>query len=125
MWFGFSDDGLGPLAIRPVQFHDMWSRSRAISPERGLALAVMEQAITDLADQRFATGRRGQRLYWQAYDWVVADDREWPFSFVNLCDALGLQVEPARRRLLDPVMPFVAPAPRLDAGLEGVLGKAA
>jgi hypothetical protein len=85
MWFGVSDDTLTPLAVPPVQFYDVWSRSRAVSPERGLALAVMEQAINDLITHRFARRRRHQRAYWDAYQWMVADDYKWPFSFISLC----------------------------------------
>jgi len=125
MWFGFSDEILVPMAIPPIQFQDIWSRSKVISPERGLALAVVQEALNDLASHRFAKGRRGQRLYWQAYGWVAADDREWPFSFVNLCETLGLAVEPIRRRVLDPMRPTRASAVRLDAGPEAMLKKAA
>ena len=101
MWFGVSDNILTEVAIRPVQFYEVWSRSTAVSAERGLALAVVEEAINDLRTYRFAQRRRGQRAYWEAYDWIAADDRGWPFSFVNLCASLGLEVEPVRRRLLD------------------------
>lgn len=48
-----------------------------------LTLAVMERAIDDLVHNRFAKTRCGQRAYWDAYDWVAAEDREWPFSFVT------------------------------------------
>ena len=122
MYFGVSDEILVPMAIPPVQFHDIWSHSRAISPERELALAVMEQALNDLATHRFATRRRAQRLYWEAYDWISADDREWPFSFVNLCSVLGLEVDVTRHRLLDLTD---ASGVVVDAGLEPRLGKAA
>jgi hypothetical protein len=84
MWFGVGDDMLAPLAIPPVQFHDI-ARSKAVSPECGLALAVIAQAINDLITHRCAHRRRQQRAYWEAYEWMVADDHEWPFSFVNLC----------------------------------------
>ena len=126
MWFGPSDGALLSVAVPPVQFQDIWSsRSEVISPERGLALAIVQQALNDLASHRFARGRRGQRLYWEAYGWVAADDRVWPFSFVNLCEALGLEVEPLRRRVLDPMTRTFASAARLDAVPEAILGKAA
>ena len=124
-WFGISDDVLVPLAVPPVQFHDIWSHSRFISPEGGLALAVMEQALNDLANHRFATRRRERRLYWEAHDWVAAEDREWPFSFMNLCGSLGLDVESTRDRILDAPMASDAFAARFDATPEPKLGKAA
>jgi hypothetical protein len=85
----------------------------------------MEQAIDELAHNRFAKTRRGQRAYWKAYDWVATEDPEWPFSFVNLCGALGLDVESTRRRVLDATMPTNAFAARFDDASEAKLGKAA
>jgi hypothetical protein len=32
-------------------------------------------------------------------DWVSADDPEWPFSFVNACAAVGVDVARLRREL--------------------------
>ena len=125
MSFGIPDEILAPLAVPPEQFYEIWSHSRYISPERELALTVMEQAIDELAHTRFARTRRGQRTYWEAYDWVAAEDREWPFSFVNLCDALGLDVESTRGRVLDATVPGNAFAARFDDASEPKLGKAA
>ena len=125
MWFGVPDDLLIPLATPPAQFYAIWSHSTFISPERELALAVMEQAIEELASKRFARTRRDQRAFWQAYDWVAAEDREWPFSFVNLCEAFALDVESTRRRVLDATMPSNACAARFDDASEAKVGKAA
>jgi len=125
MWFGIPDNGLTPTVLRPIQFHDIWSRSATVSPERSLALAVVGEALNDLVRYRFAGRRRGQRLYWEAYAWVGADDRAWPFSFVNLCDAAGLATEAIRQRALDPTTPPREPIETIDTGREAALGKAA
>ena len=101
MWSGVSDDILVPEAALPTQFDDIWHKTRTISPERALALAVLWEAVLDLSKYRFAKRRRQQRLYWEAYDWVNSDDRAWPFAFANLCDAIGLSVESVRVQLLD------------------------
>ena len=126
MWFGVADGGLESTAIRPVQFQDIWSRSGSVSPERALALAVVQEALNDLARHRFAKGRRRQRLYWQAYAWIAADDRTWPYSFVNICEAVGLPVEQIRQQLLDARPPNrAAEGIGPEAALEATLGKAA
>ena len=127
MWSGVSDDILVLEAALPAQFHDIWHKTRAISPERALALAVLWEAVLDLDKYRFATRRRQQRLYWEAYEWVTSDDRSWPYSFSNLCDHIGLTVEPVRRQLLGNLAPApIAPAPEKPvAGAEAVLEKAA
>lgn len=101
MWSSVPEDVLIPEAAIPSQFRDIWHRSRAISPERALAIAVLEQAVFDLHKYRFAKRRRHQRLYMEAYKWVASDDQSWPYSFVGLCDALDLAPEWLRPRLLN------------------------
>ena len=121
---GRPEDLLIPAAMRPIQFHDIWFRSRTLPPERRLALTVLEEALTDLVRCRFAPGRRAQRLFWQAHDWVTSDDRGWPFSFVNLCEAFGLAVEPIRQWAVAPVWPPRG-ALAVHRGDEARLGKVA
>lgn len=109
MWSGVSDDILTSEAALPTQFDDIWHKTRSISPERALALAVLWEAVLDLDKYRFAQRRRPQRLYWEAYDWVTSDDRSYGYSFVNLCEAIGLSVEPVRQRLLGEMLPARKP----------------
>jgi hypothetical protein len=125
MWSGVSDDILVPEAALPAQFHDIWHKTRAITPERALALAVLWEAVLDLDKYRFATRRRQQRLYWEAYEWVTSDDRSWPYSFANLCDMVGLTVEPVRKQLLDELRPVAPAVEKPVAAAEPMLEKAA
>jgi len=92
---------LGPEPALPSQFADVWHRSRNITAERQLALAVLWQAVLDLRKFRYARRRRQQRFYMEAYHWVASDARDWPYACANLCDALGISVEALRARLLD------------------------
>jgi hypothetical protein len=101
MWSNVPEDILIPEVAIPSQFRDIWHRSRAISPERALAIAVLEQAVLDLHKYRFAKRRRHQRLYMEAYEWVASDGHSWPYSFVSLCDGLDLEPEWLRPHLLD------------------------
>jgi len=119
-----SEDILIPAVTQRVQGHDIWSHSHALAPERRLGLAVLEEALNDLVRFRFARGRRAQGLFRQAQNWVASNDREWPFSFVNLCEAFGLAVEPIRQWALAPVRPARG-APAAQRGDEARLGKAA
>ncbi len=127
MWSGVSDDILIPEAALPTQFDEIWHKTRAITPERALALAVMWEAVLDLDRYRFAQRRRQQRLYWEAYEWITSDRRDWPFSFVNLCDAIGLAAGPVRKRLLGDMLPGATAEPAAPAlpTQEHVLEKAA
>jgi hypothetical protein len=125
MSLGFSDHGLVPVAVLPVQFQLTSTQSRAIAPERALALAVLEQAVNDVGGQRFSRTRRGQRVYWETYQWITADDRDWPYSFVNLCAALGLDIDSVRRRILDPTTSAGPPAAESQSSRrwEGLRGR--
>jgi hypothetical protein len=87
--------------LDPAQFRDIWSGA-GHSPERELAAAVLDAAVVDLQKYRYARGRGRQRMYWQTYQWVASSDREWPFSFINICETLRLSPEALRARLLGP-----------------------
>ena len=101
MWWGVQEGLLANEPALPVQFHDIWHHTCAITPERELALAVLWQAVIDLAKYRFARRRQEQRLYIDAYEWVFSDDETWPYSFVDLCEAFRLTPETVRSRVLD------------------------
>ena len=106
MWSGVPpEEMLTPEPALPAQFHEVWHRSRAITPERALVLSVLWQAILDLRKHRFAKRRRYQRLYMEAYKWVGSDDRSWPYSFVNICEMLNLSPESVRAELLGELAP--------------------
>ena len=89
----------GHAVLTPTQFHDVWNGGKR-GPECTLAAAVLETAVADLLKYRHARTRHCQNIYWQAYQWVDSRDREWPFSFVSICDCLGLSPEALKARLL-------------------------
>ena len=63
--------------------------------ERALMRAVLEDAIQCLAAETGPTGKRSW-LAAEARTWVADDDLRSPFSFANLCDALGFNCETLR-----------------------------
>ena len=110
MWSGvLREDSLVPEHVLPIQFNDVLRRKRAVSPEVGLVISVLERAILDLREYRYARRRREQRLYMNAYAWVASEDRRWPYSFCNLCDALNLNPLAVRTRLLGESAPAGPP----------------
>lgn len=63
--------------------------------------AVLEQAIKDFYLPLAKGGVQvQQRLARDAEAWLLNDDVEWPFSFVNICAALGLEPTYVRRGLI-------------------------
>lgn len=108
----------------PVQFHEIWHKTRYVAPERSLVLAVVWQVVIDLQKYRFATRRRQQRLYWEAYEWVASDDRKWPYSFRNVAEMLDVAPERMRHQLLGELVPAM-PLNGFDEGSSADVEEAA
>jgi hypothetical protein len=91
-------EGLGiiPGTILPEQF---FRRSGALPPEKRLMLAVLEEASLDLERSAGARTPRARRLAVEVDAWFAADDEGWPCSFLNVCQALGLDVSAVRTRV--------------------------
>ncbi len=68
-------------------------------PERRLLFAILADAIVRF--RRLATApRHATRELIEAERWIRSDDREWPCSFVNVCEALDIAYGPLRRAVL-------------------------
>ena len=70
-----------------------------------LAKGVLAQAKQDLRRFRGARDRVEREMCRDAYSWVASNDFSWPFSFLNVCEALGLSPEVQREALLADVPP--------------------
>lgn len=66
--------------------------------ERHLMLATLEDGIRTIL--RGARGRAARRRLQEDIDWLESDDREQPFSFLNVCDHLGIDSDYLRARVL-------------------------
>ena len=97
------EEFLTPEIVLPIQFQRIWRGSATTIPERTLAMSVLCQAADDLLMYRYARRRSRQRLYMDAHSWVASNDRSWPYSFLNLCDALHLSPTCLRTELLGDV----------------------
>jgi hypothetical protein len=84
-----------PEAILPEQF---FRPSVALPPEKRLMLAVLEGALLDLQRSAVARTPRARRRTDEVAAWFAADDEGWPCSFLNVCQALGLDVSAVRTR---------------------------
>jgi hypothetical protein len=58
-------------------------------PEKQLILAVLEDAIACFQKYVFARDRKGKLLFHEAEYWIQDTNRDWTFSFVNVCETLG------------------------------------
>ena len=67
---------------------------------RALMLAVLEDAIRCIEEGRRRRHFYTRRLAAEAEAWVRCEQRDWPFSFVIICEVLGFDVDAVRARLL-------------------------
>ena len=93
---GFPNDNVGRLS----QFEDLSAEFRRATPEKSLAKGVLRQAAKDLRLFHAVPDPVSHALYMDAYGWVLSEDTSWPYSFVNVCQLLGLSVEFTRGDLL-------------------------
>jgi hypothetical protein len=68
--------------------------------QKDLAAGVLKQAGQDLRRFRNATSGVERELYFDAYHWFTSNDYTWPFSFLNVCQLLGLDPEAVREEQL-------------------------
>jgi hypothetical protein len=85
----------------PVQYLQSAGKSR-LEPQVRLMVAVLQTVVDDLRGSayRSAAGLPAppqRQAYDQARAYVESTDRLWPFSFENVCEAIGL--DPAGLRL--------------------------
>lgn len=90
---------LSPATVLPEQWYDSPLRAHRTRGEVALMAAVLDSAISDFHLQFVKRGRRAQRLAREAEEWMLSDETEWPFSFVNICAVLGLDPAYLRRGL--------------------------
>jgi len=76
--------------VMPEQYYPEFRGEGCLPGEKRLMLAVLHDAIDILlkhGDRRDVSGRR---LYVETADWIRSEDAESTFSFVNVCETLGL-----------------------------------
>src|SRR5262245_19567091 len=75
-------------------------RSRPLSPEHGLMVAVLEVALADYQRCWKVRDKKSMERFADAQAWILESNSEWIFSFVNCCETLGIEHEYLRQRQL-------------------------
>jgi hypothetical protein len=86
---------LQPDIILPSQYVG----PRRLTPEHGLMIAVLRDAIDCVAKNRHAEDHTGRRLFDEATQWLLAEEADWPYSFECICGVLDLDANAVRRAL--------------------------
>jgi hypothetical protein len=90
---------LTPEVILPGQMSSGARCNADTSGARALILAILEDAVRCIERGR-RRRRKIDRQRAEAEAWVRCDNQEWPFSFVSICDVLGIDADALRLRLL-------------------------
>ena len=88
-----SDDILSQISSMPLGIHAASNQNRRmeIMGEFILVQAILREAIRTYQKYAVKKGTRATRLFRDVTEWFSSDDRHWFFSFVNVCDTLGLE----------------------------------
>lgn len=76
-----------------------------VDPHKRLMAAVLQTVVDDCRGSTYRQARGFKPIIGltharRASAYAASTDRSWPFSFENLCDALGLNADSLRKELL-------------------------
>src|ERR1041384_4711921 len=100
---GFEEKALAvfqPDILIPTQYLATYQRRFNLDPERGLMLAVLQDAIVCYQEHLTATCKRKRLLFEEAEEWLFNTDSSYLFSFENICEALGFEAQYLRHALV-------------------------
>ncbi len=93
-------DLFAPDIILPEQFVEGVRSDSYVSGEKALMLAVLEDGIRCFQEHLRNPRSNPRLLSRQAEEWIRAVDYDWPFSFNNVCETLGIDPSALRTTLL-------------------------
>lgn len=88
-----------PDVLLPSQFFASMRKKVPQEPEYRLIVAVLQDAIECFQKHLFARDHKARHLFEDAAEWLASDDREWPYSFISICDVLNLNPDYVRSGL--------------------------
>ena len=69
-------------------------------PEKSLMSAVLLDAVECFQKYPVLHDEYANRLFREAENWILDNDREWLFSFINICETLAIDPHYLRKGLL-------------------------
>jgi hypothetical protein len=88
-----------PDTLLPIQYFEAMRRKHLLEGEKRLILSVLEDAVECFMKCIESPTSKGQRLFRDADEWILLEDKHWVFSFDNVCDMLDINPEYMRRGL--------------------------
>src|ERR1700687_3328217 len=90
-----------PDALLPAQFYAAFRGGSAVRGEKRLMLAVLQDALDCYQKYAFSKDSHGRQLFVDADQWISCEDRDWYFSFENICETLEISPAYLRRGVQD------------------------
>jgi hypothetical protein len=91
---------LEPNTILPIQFFSPRGACRWTGEQRLMA-AILEDAIAVYSKSSAPKGSKARQILRETERWLRSKDRTWTFSFLRVCEMLGLDPVAIRRALRD------------------------
>jgi hypothetical protein len=88
-----------PDTLLPIQYFEAMRRKHLLEGEKRLILSVLEDGIECFMKYLGAPTSKGQKLFRDAEEWINLHDKQWIFSFDNVCDMLDINPDYMRRGL--------------------------
>ena len=81
------------------QYREQWHGTGNLQSEKKLMFAVLVDAIECFQKYAVLPGPYARRLSENAEEWIFENNRDWPFSFVNVCEAMEIDPSYLRKGL--------------------------
>jgi len=88
-----------PDTLLPIQYFEAMRKKHLLEGEKRLILSVLEDAVECFMKCIDSPTSKGQRLFRDADEWINLEDKQWVFSFDNVCEMLDINPEYMRRGL--------------------------
>jgi hypothetical protein len=88
-----------PDTLLPIQYFEAMRKKHLLEGEKRLILSVLEDAVECFMKCIDSATNKGQRLFREAEEWIVLEDKKWVFSFDNVCEMLDINPEYMRSGL--------------------------
>ncbi len=89
---------LEPHTVLPVQFFSR--RERDWGGEQRLMAAILEDAVA-IYSKPPPQASKARQILRETERWLRSNDRSWTFSFLRICEMLGLEPTAVRQTLRD------------------------
>ena len=90
-----------PDALASAQYYTTTQRTYHLDPELRLMAAILEDAVASLTTDQRRCSKRQRREHLETLRWINAtNDKDWVFSFANVCENLGIDSDYLREGLL-------------------------